>query len=943
MKTSVILHVRRLLPLVFLAFVFFIFASSIARAGLTFELDIYVQNQGNQYVFYTPLFTNSTPPAAPLGSYFISSPHWPTNGSTRAFQLAADGLSDISADDSEFGYGDFASAVQQITNGTWTILFTNTTTTNLYTFTVSASNATSNTLPATLITFPMDGSVILSDQTSFTWQGPTSWPIHGDASAYDINGYYQYASLPAAQTNWNVDSILPVQTNYTFNLHYVTNYTSPVFVATTPLNTNTLQPISGWVTSNVLETGSSVNFTVVPSRGTSYQGHTLFAHYTFEDNNLFVHDFSGHGNDMSYAWFSVPPTIVTNDAVAGTYAGGFGGSGWFTPPNSLRSLFAGSFSVSLWLKTTNIQGSDLGDIYSAAGIVSDLGSDYNESAMPMGQTGSKLAFYTGGSSQNILHSKTDINTGQYVHVVTTRDQQTGEKRIYVNGVLDSSVFASSDLLTSSSNGDLTIGYNNGNVFAGEMDEIEFYSGVLSSNEVAFLHSHPGTNVADTLELGFPVARFDFEDTNSPKTDSSGHNNNADYIGSTGPQTDIPSTNSAVGTYARQYFGDSYLSFTPGGSEFHSLSNALSGTFSVTAWIKTTNSINDDFANAYFGLPILFAYSSTTNSTVPMSITGSKAAFTVFNEIGNGITIHSTTTVNDGNYHFIAVTRNQTNGLMILYVDGNLEATNTSSTQPLVIPTFYLAGLGGYIQSQGNSVQYQGILDDVRIYSGELTANDVAILAGIIYGQLGIALNAPSLPWITSGDSKWFVETTNTYDGVSAAQSGVLTNNSQQTSLQTTVTGPGVLTFWWSSAADDSDFDLEFDIDGGYAMSNDYDDLYGNTDWTQDTFPIPAGVHTLTWFAYDADSTNDTGWVDQVVFTPASAVTVINPQKSGANFQFSFVSQAGFSHDVQFSTNLVSASWQTYTTIYGDGTLQNFQIPISIFNGSKQGFIRVSTQ
>jgi hypothetical protein len=162
-------------------------------------------------------------------------------------------------------------------------------------------------------------------------------------------------------------------------------------------------------------------------------------------------------------------------------------------------------------------------------------------------------------------------------------------------------------------------------------------------------------------------------------------------------------------------------------------------------------------------------------------------------------------------------------------------------------------------------------------------------------------------------------------------------------LQTTVTGPGVLTFWWSSAADDSDFDLEFDIDGGYAMSNDYDDLYGNTDWTQDTFPIPAGVHTLTWFAYDADSTNDTGWVDQVVFTPASAVTVINPQKSGANFQFSFVSQAGFSHDVQFSTNLVSASWQTYTTIYGDGTLQNFQIPISIFNGSKQGFIRVSTQ
>jgi Concanavalin A-like lectin/glucanases superfamily len=931
MKTSNPFFRGSLFQFGFLMLVACLFAMPAAGAGLTFELDIYVQNQGQSYVFYTPLFTNSMSPDAPLGSYFISSPQWPTNGATRAFDLTASGLGDhVPNVDSESGFNDFESAVQGITNGAWTILFTNATTTNFYMFTVSASNINSNTLPVTIATFPADGSIILTNQTTFTWQGPTNWAVNGEVDIFGDD--YFYANPPAAQSSWTIPGMLQVDTGYTFYLHYVTNYASPVFVATTPLSTNTLQPISGWATSNVFETGSSVNFAVASTHGTPSQGHTCLAYYSFEDNNLFAHDFSGNGNTMTYAWFSVPPYIVTNDTAAGMYAGGFGGSGWFTPPDSMRNLFAGSFSVSLWLKTTNVSGFNNGDQYSAAGIVSDLSGDYNNAAMPMGQTGSKLAFYTGGSSQNLLRSQADINTGQYVHVVTTRDQQTGEKRIYINGVLDSSVYAASDLLNGSSPGGLTIGYNNGQVFAGEMDEIQFYSGVLSSNDVAFLHNHPGTNVADTLELGVPVARFDFEDTNSPGIDSSGHNNNANCSSSSGDQEDMASTNAAVGTYARQYFGDTYICFSSGGSEFAHLSNALSSSFSVTAWVNTTNSINDDFANAYFGLPILFAYGSDTNSTIPLSITGSKAAFTIYDENGMATTIHSLTTVNDGKYHFIAVTRNQSSGLMSLYVDGNLEATNTSTTQSLVIPTFYLAG-GWY-------VAYQGLLDDVRIYAGELDANDVAILAGVINSPLGMALDSPALPWTTSGDSSWFVETTNTYDGVSAAQSGVLTDNSQYSSLQTTVTGPGILTFWWDAAYDD-DFDLEFDIDGGYGIFNDYDDFTGN-EWTQDTFTIPSGMHTLTWFAYNADSTNDTGWVDQVVFTTATAVTVLNPQVSDDNFQFCFLSQNGFTHTIQYCTDLTLDDWQTYSTITGDGTFQNIQIPISFFDGSSQGYVRVLT-
>jgi hypothetical protein len=78
-------------------------------------------------------------------------------------------------------------------------------------------------------------------------------------------------------------------------------------------------------------------------------------------------------------------------------------------------------------------------------------------------------------------------------------------------------------------------------------------------------------------------------------------------------------------------------------------------------------------------------------------------------------------------------------------------------------------------------------------------------------------------------------------------------------------------------------------------------------------------------------------------TTAAPVTLINPQDDGANFQFQFLSQAGFNHSILYRTDLVLGNWQTNSTVAGDGTLKTISIPLSVFNSSKQGFIRVSTQ
>jgi hypothetical protein len=74
-----------------------------------------------------------------------------------------------------------------------------------------------------------------------------------------------------------------------------------------------------------------------------------------------------------------------------------------------------------------------------------------------------------------------------------------------------------------------------------------------------------------------------------------------------------------------------------------------------------------------------------------------------------------------------------------------------------------------------------------------------------------------------------------------------------------------------------------------------------------------------------------------------AVKLVNPQNSGANFQFQFLSQSGFNHSILYRTNLVVGNWHTNSTVTGDGTVKTIPLPFAIFSPAQQGFIRVSTQ
>jgi len=155
------------------------------------------------------------------------------------------------------------------------------------------------------------------------------------------------------------------------------------------------------------------------------------------------------------------------------------------------------------------------------------------------------------------------------------------------------------------------------------------------------------------------------------------------------------------------------------------------------------------------------------------------------------------------------------------------------------------------------------------------ASTKAVLTIPFSADLATALNATNLVWTTSStNALWFTEIRETHDGDVAAQSGRIGHN-QQSTLQTTVVGPGTLTFWWMVSSEEDHDRLWFSMDHlNWAAW-----ISGETEWRQFTFHVPAGSHVLRW-AYVKDSSvstgQDGGWLDEVVFTPASPLILGSP-------------------------------------------------------------------
>ncbi len=227
------------------------------------------------------------------------------------------------------------------------------------------------------------------------------------------------------------------------------------------------------------------------SGGTNYTSNTLTANYDplnqflttwlpFEEGSgTTTTDASGNGNNgtlnsmVQAAWTTGKLGVGLSFDGVNDYVG-------------ISNHLGTDFTITCWVKTSQIFPTAT-PTYLGTGIIwSDVGggaADFIMGGTRSGTGVNRLSFFVGGS-ETTLSGTQEICTGQWVHLAVTRNGVSGEVRLYVNGVLDGTATAATGLLRA--NLGIAIGGNtlDNRYFNGLMDDVRFYSTVLSGAEIA---------------------------------------------------------------------------------------------------------------------------------------------------------------------------------------------------------------------------------------------------------------------------------------------------------------------------------------------------------------------------------------------------------------------------------------------------------------------------
>jgi hypothetical protein len=179
-----------------------------------------------------------------------------------------------------------------------------------------------------------------------------------------------------------------------------------------------------------------------------------------------------------------------------------------------------------------------------------------------------------------------------------------------------------------------------------------------------------------------------------------------------------------------------------------LASTLGGTASLTAWIKTTQVGNSSYSNspAIAGVDV-----SGSNNDIRYGFINSTGRI---GAAAGDTAVVSTSAINDGQWHHVAITRNSSTGLIQIYIDGALQVSATSETG---LKSTALGAIGAQLVLSSGLVQtgatyFNGQLDDVRIYNrvisaGEVTALATSPAAPTNFSAVAQSASAAALSWV----------------------------------------------------------------------------------------------------------------------------------------------------------------------------------------------------
>ena len=189
------------------------------------------------------------------------------------------------------------------------------------------------------------------------------------------------------------------------------------------------------------------------------------------------------------------------------------------------------------------------------------------------------------------------------------------------------------------------------------------------------------------------------------------NNTNDANGLYNPTSslNITFTTGRIGSFAADFNGTSSQIVLP---------NMIQNNFTISFWVKTTqtSAVTGFGGQFYQGQSFLNGEVGGISTDFGVSYLNNKIAFGVGNP---DTTMFSNSTINTGSWTHVACTRNNSTGLMQVYIDGALENSITGPTGPrtatssLYIGPNFIGGIG-----------FVGQMDQLRIYNTVLSPSDI---------------------------------------------------------------------------------------------------------------------------------------------------------------------------------------------------------------------------
>lgn len=580
-----------------------------------------------------------------------------------------------------------------------------------------------------------------------------------------------------------------------------------------------------------------------------------------------VVDSSGNGKNAKSCPNSTGPT--------GGASGKFANAGTLSGSNYIDTDYtipvSSGITYSSWVKTSTGGWYILGNLYfNGIGFIGNIS----------GQNFATFRYRSGSNSEVQLNgATTNIKDSNWHHIVGVASPNGGS--LYVDGKLE----ASSTTAFAMTSSEIYIGTQDGstNFFTGTIDESRVYNRALSPAEVGQLYTWSPPPVGYwKLDEGSGTSAVDSSGSGINATISNGTYSNGQYgkaLTFNGTSTSITATNGSAGSSLLEPNGRAY---------------------SVGAWVKTTStatklpvvdlsnsSLNDDQDRILLSLGTT-AGGNEGKPSCELSVSTTGTTFT------------SATAVNDGKWHYLMCTRDDSQTERgKLYVDGVLSATSSSITGS-TINGFNSMLIGK--DYQGTPNYFSGQIDDIRFYTYERTQAQVIQDMNAGHPAPGSPVGTPVGHWkfdegadnMCSGGTNDVCNngsTGNTYDGTSTAT---------RTKL--------------------GKFNGALDFDG----SDDVVTITNNT-----AIDMDGNLATFTfgtWINPDSDGESDTGQI----FNKGSSTYLRVDSQSGSNLDLECnLDRATTDTNVNVSTafaisgwNHVACSWNGSTlSVYVNGVLK----------------------